>query len=155
MLFGMHHRNFKHLPWIESIEVARPTIYGFHTQISPFLGCFFAVFSGNAHELMVPAKPNMPTLGHTLMQEEPTDLLNLSRCWTISGVQNVSLYYKIDTNNPIVLVAIQTVTGPRAIQNTRKKVIFRYQNHKLSAWPLLYFLIMADVWNFCDTFLGP
>ena len=29
--------------------------------------------------------------------------------------------------------------------NTREKVIFGYQNHKLSAWPLLYFLIMADI----------
>ena len=34
-------------------------------------------------------------------------------------------------------------------------MIFGYQNHKLSAWPLLYFVLMADIWNFCDTFLGP
>ena len=27
-------------------------------------------------------------------------------------------------------------------------MIFGYQNHKLSVWPLLYFLSMADVWNF-------
>ena len=27
----------------------------------------------------------------------------------------------------------------------RKNVIFGYQKHKLSAWPLLYFLLMADV----------
>ena len=43
----------------------------------------------------------------------------------------------------------------KTAKNTWKKVIFGYQNHKLSAWPLLYFIIMADVWNFCDTFLRP
>ena len=32
-------------------------------------------------------------------------------------------------------------------------MIFGYQNHQLSAWPLLYFLFMAYVWNLCDTLL--
>ena len=36
-----------------------------------------------------------------------------------------------------------------------KNVIIGYQKFKLWAWPLLYFLFMADVWNFCDTFLRP
>ena len=40
-------------------------------------------------------------------------------------------------------------------KSTLKEGDFGYQNHKLSASPLLYFLIMADVWNFCDTFLRP
>ena len=34
-------------------------------------------------------------------------------------------------------------------KNTRKNVIFGCQNHKLSAWPLLYLLFMTDVWFFC------
>ena len=34
MVLGMYHKNFKHLPWLESIEVARPTICGFDTQKS-------------------------------------------------------------------------------------------------------------------------
>ena len=33
----------------------------------------------------------------------------------------------------------------KTVKNTRKKVIFGYQNHKFSSWPLLYFLLMADV----------
>ena len=60
------------------------------------LRVFIAVFSGPAHELMVPAKPPNSHPRPHLMQREPTDLLNLSRRWTISGVQNVTLYYKID-----------------------------------------------------------
>ena len=62
-----------------------------------FFVCFFAVFSGTAHELMVPAWPsNTHPIPH-LMQKESTDFLNLSRRGTISGVQNVTLYCKIDT----------------------------------------------------------
>ena len=61
-----------------------------------FFGCF-TVFSGTAHELKVPAKPPNTHPRPHLMQKEPTDLLNLPKHWTISGVQNVTLYYKIDT----------------------------------------------------------
>ena len=53
----MYHKNLKHLPWVESIEVARPTICGFDTLKITFFRVFFAVFSGTAHELMVPVKP--------------------------------------------------------------------------------------------------
>ena len=92
----MYHKNFKHLPRLESIEVARPTICGFGTKKITFFRVFFAVFSVTAHELLVAAKPpNINPRPH-LMPKEPTDLLNLSRRWTISGVQNISLYYKID-----------------------------------------------------------
>ena len=92
----LYHKNFKHLPWVESKEVARPIICGFDTQKSHFVRVFFAVFSGTAHELMVPAKrPNAHPRPH-LMPKESTDLLNSSRRWTISGVQNGTLYYKID-----------------------------------------------------------
>ena len=36
----------------------------------------------------------------------------------------------------------------KTAENTQKKVIFWFQNHKLLAWwALLYFLLMADVWN--------
>ena len=69
----------------------------FCTQKSPFFKCFFlAVFSVTAHELMVPAEPSNTHPRPHLMPKEPTDLLNWSRRWTISGVQNVTLYYKID-----------------------------------------------------------
>ena len=40
-------------------------------------------------------------------------------------------------------------------EKTAKKIIFGYQNHKLSAWPLLYFLLMTDILNFCGTFQRP
>ena len=92
MVLGMYHKNFKYLPWADSIEVARPTICGFDTQKSPLFGCVFAVFSGTAHELMVPVKPPNTYLRPQLMAKEPTDLLNWSMRWTISGVQNVTLY---------------------------------------------------------------
>ena len=39
-VLGMYHKNFKHLPGIESIEVARATICGFDNQKSPFSGVF-------------------------------------------------------------------------------------------------------------------
>ena len=92
----MYHKNFKHLPWLESIELARQTICGFGTQKSLFFECFFKVSSGTAHGLMVPAKPHNTHPRPLLMPKQPTDLLNLSTRWTISGVQNVTLYYKID-----------------------------------------------------------
>ena len=38
----IYHKNFNHLPWLESIEVARPTISGFDIQKS----FFFRVFCG-------------------------------------------------------------------------------------------------------------
>ena len=44
---------------------------------------------------MVPAKPPNTHPRPHLMPKEPTDLLNWSRRWTISGVKNVTLYYKI------------------------------------------------------------
>ena len=94
-VLGIYQNNFKHLPWVENKEVARPTICGFDTQKSPFFGCFFAVFSGTAHELVVPAKPPNTHPRPHQMPKEPTDLLNWCRRWTISGVQNVTLYYKI------------------------------------------------------------
>ena len=40
MVVAMYHRNFIHLPLLESIEVARPKICGFDTQKSPFWGVF-------------------------------------------------------------------------------------------------------------------
>ena len=47
----------------------------------------FAVFSGTAHELMVPTKaPNTHPRPH-LMQKDTTDFLNFPRLGTILGVQ--------------------------------------------------------------------
>ena len=92
----MYQKNFKHLSWLESIEVARPKIYGFDNQKSPFSEFFFSVFSSTAHELKGPAKPPNTHPRSHLMQKEPTDLLNLPSRWTISYVQNVTLYYKMD-----------------------------------------------------------
>ena len=63
----------------------------FDTQKSLFRA-FFAVFSETAHELMVPVKPPNTHPRPHLMPKEPTDLLNWSGRWTISGVQNVTLY---------------------------------------------------------------
>ena len=41
---------------------------------------------------------------------------------------------------------VSSLTVPEKIAKKQsKKVIFEYQNHKLSSWPLLCFLIMADV----------
>ena len=34
-VLGIYHKNFKHLPWTESVELAMPTICGFDTQKSP------------------------------------------------------------------------------------------------------------------------
>ena len=79
---------------------------------------FFVVFSGTAHELMVPAEqPNIHLRTH-VMQKEPIVLLSLPRRGTISGVQNVTLYSKNTYSNSIVPMDIQMVTGERAIQNT-------------------------------------
>ena len=91
----MYHKNFKHLQWVESKEVARPTICGFDTQKITFSRMFFCGFLRNPHELMVPAKPPNTHLRLHLMPKESRDLLNWFRRWTISGVQNVTLYYKI------------------------------------------------------------
>ena len=49
---------------------------------------FFRVF-------FPPKPPNSHPSPH-ILQNEPTDLLNLPTRCRISGVQNVSLYYKID-----------------------------------------------------------
>ena len=76
--------------------MARPTICGFGTQKPTFSSVFFSVLSGTAHELMVPAKPRNTHPRPHLMPMEPTDLLNFPRRSTISGVQNVTMYYKID-----------------------------------------------------------
>ena len=95
-VLGMYHKNFIYLSWVESKEVARPTICGFHIQKSHFSGVFFAVYSGTAHEIMVPATPPNTHPRPHLMPKEPTDMLNWYRRWTISGVQNVTLYCKID-----------------------------------------------------------
>ena len=108
---------------------------GFGTQKSPFFGEFFAVFSGTANELMVHAKPHNTHHRPHLMRKEPTDLLNLSRRWTISGFQNVTLYSKIHKySNPIVLLAIKMVTGPRAIQNTRPLVSISNRSRDINSW---------------------
>ena len=48
---GMYHKNFKHLPWIESIEVARPTICGFDNQKSAFR-VFFLRFSQKSLKIL-------------------------------------------------------------------------------------------------------
>ena len=93
----MYHKNFQHFPRTESIEVTGPTICGLDTQKSHFFGVFFAVFSGTAHELMVPAQPPNTHPSPRLMQKEPRDLPNLLRRGTISGVRNVTLYCKIAT----------------------------------------------------------
>ena len=55
MVLEMYHKNFKYLPWTESIEVARPTFGGFDTQKIGHFRVFVAVLSGTAHEIMVPA----------------------------------------------------------------------------------------------------
>ena len=55
------------------------------------------VFSETAHELVVIRKPPNAHPRPYLMQKEPTDLLNLPRRGTISGVQNLTLCCKIDT----------------------------------------------------------
>ena len=66
----------------------RPKISGLNTK-NTFFGCLFVVFSGTTHELIA-------TLDH-VMQKEPIVLLNLPSRGTISRVQNVSVYCKIDT----------------------------------------------------------
>ena len=66
-------------------------LWFWHPKIT-FFEYFFAVFSGAAHELMVPAKPRNTHPRPHLIQKEPIDLLNFPRRWTISGVQNVTLY---------------------------------------------------------------
>ena len=83
-------------------------------------GCFLAVFSGTANELMVPAYPPNTHPRQHLMQKEPTDFLNLPGRGTILGVQNVTLYCKIARpySNPIVPMVIRMVTSPNVIQNT-------------------------------------
>ena len=129
----MYNENFKYLTWLDSTEVARPKICGFGTQKSPFFRVFFAVFSGSAHELMVPAKPRNALPRPHLMQKEPTDLLSFRRRWTISGFQNVSLYYEIY----IVIQLfwwLQMVTGPRAIQNTRPLVSISNRTRDIIFW---------------------
>ena len=49
MVLEMYLKNFKHFPWIESIEVARRRICSFDNQKSHFSD-FFAVFSGTAQD---------------------------------------------------------------------------------------------------------
>ena len=62
----------------------------------------FKVFSETAHELMAMHKlPNSHPRPH-LIQKEPIDFLNLPRRGTISGVENVILYCKIDTVNQLL-----------------------------------------------------
>ena len=73
----MYQKTFKNFPGIESIEVVR-RICGFDNQKSRFSDVF-AVLSGTAHELMVPAKPPKTHPRPHLMPKEPTDLLNWSR----------------------------------------------------------------------------
>ena len=134
-VLGMYYRNFKHLPWLESIEVARPTIRGFGTPKSPFFECFFfAIFSGTVHELMVPAKPPNTHPRPHLMPKEPTDLLNLSRRWTISGVQNVTLYYKIDKVIQLFWWLCKWLLAQRAIEITRPRVSISNRTRDIISW---------------------
>ena len=137
----MYHKNFKYLPWVESIEVARPTICGFDTQKSPFR-VFFAVFSGTAHELMVPVKPLNTHPRPHLMPKELTDLLNWSRRWTISGVQNVTVL-KNKYSNPTVLMDIEMVTGPRTIQNTWPFVSLSNGTLDFNPWKIVFFFVLC------------
>ena len=132
-MLGIYHKNFKHLPWLKSIEVARPTICGFIPKNS----FFFAVCSGTAQELMVPTKPPNTHPRPHLMQKEPADFLNFPRRGTILGVENVTLYCKID--NPIVPMGIQMVTGPRAIQNTWPLVPTSNRTRDIKPWKICFF----------------
>ena len=91
----MYHKGFKHLSSLDSIEVAKPKIVVLIPKNHIFL-VFFAVFSGTARELRVPTMPPNTRPRPHLMQKEPIDVLNFPRRWTISGVQKVTLYYKID-----------------------------------------------------------
>ena len=53
-------------------------------------GNYFAGFSGTARELLVPAQPPNTHPRPHLLQKEPTYSLNFPRCGTILGVQNVT-----------------------------------------------------------------
>ena len=92
----MYLENFKYVAWSESIEVARPTICGFGTQKAPLFECFLRFSQVPSMNLMVHAKPHNTHPRLHLIQKELSDLLNFPRRWTISGVQNVTLYYKTD-----------------------------------------------------------
>ena len=58
---------------------------------------FFCGFLRNRYELMVPGQPPNTHPRSHIMQKEPTDFLNFPTRDTISGVQNVTLYCKINT----------------------------------------------------------
>ena len=72
---------------IRKYRIGQAKILRFLYQKITFFTVFFALFSGTAHELMVPAKPRNTHPRPLLMQKVPTDLLNFPRRWTISGVQ--------------------------------------------------------------------
>ena len=82
-----HEQKVQKWPWLQFV---------FLIPKNHLFSSFFCVFSGTAPELMVPAKPPNTHPKPHLMQKEPTDLLDFPRRCTISGVQNVTLYYKID-----------------------------------------------------------
>ena len=89
-----------------------------------FFSVLFAVFAGTAHQLMVPAKPCNTHPKPHLMQKEPTDLLNFPRPLNdYRGSKCHSVLYN-RYSNPVVLMAIQMVTGPRAVQNARPLFLF-------------------------------
>ena len=67
-------------------------LWFWHPKKITILGVFFAVFSETADELNMPAKPPNTHRRSHLAAKEPTDLPTWSRRWTISGVQNVTLY---------------------------------------------------------------
>ena len=48
MVLEMYQKNFKYLPWLESIEVARPIICGFDKN--HLFRVFFAVFLETAQD---------------------------------------------------------------------------------------------------------
>ena len=132
----MYHKNFKHLPWVESKEVARPTICGFDTQKSHSFRVYFAVFSGTAHELVMPAKPPNTHPRPHLMPKEPTDLLNWSRRWKISDVQNFTLYYKIDKVIQYCSDGYTNGHWPKAIHNTWPLVSISNRTRDIISWKI-------------------
>ena len=64
------------------------------------------------------------------------------------------IFLKPQTKSPFLFFKILSGSWENHKKHP-KNVIFRYQNHKLFAWPLLYFLFMENVWKCFDTFLRP
>ena len=135
----MYHKNFKYLPWVESIEVARPTIGDFYTQKSSFSAVFFCGFLSNRPWTNGARVATQYPPQTQLMQEDPTDILNKPRRGTISGVQNVTLYYKIDTEIQLFRWVYQWSLG-QGLYNTLDPLVLYLIEHKISTpeKPALY-----------------